>query len=231
MKLKPFIEPGLLLSQGGKAMTAFIKGFEFNLTPNSFYLSPKQFMTLTKTLSRLFPTLAVILILISCNSKPEESEFTKSAREMFFDADLASKYEDAVNYYKGNSNLVDVKLFDSAQQVPDSKHQFIFQKHPMVKEGLKAGSLYVSRGMDDSAKFEQVLYFVSKEDAQRSLQAIDQKLRKSANHVVTSDSADRKMVIYSAGKPDLLSGIVVNFITDSAENQAQLKLNLVKSRN
>jgi hypothetical protein len=170
-------------------------------------------------------------VLISCKSEPEESEFTKAAREVFFDVNFSSKYEDALSYYKSNGNLVDVKMFDSARVASDSRHQFIFQKHPLVKQGLKAGSLYVIRRMDDSTNLEEIMYFLNPENAQQSFQAIDQKLRKYANHVVTSDSADRKMVIYSAGKSDPFQAVIANLGVDSLEGQAQLKLNLVKSQN
>jgi hypothetical protein len=188
-------------------------------------------MNHAKMIRGLFSGLILSVVLISCNSAPEESEFTKTAREVFFDVDLSIKYDDALSYYKSNSNLVDVKMFDSTRPGAESKHQFIFQKHPLVKQGLKAGSLYVYRRMDDSANFQQTMYFLSQEDALKSFQAIDQHLRKSANHVVTSDSADRKMVIYSAGNSDHFKAIIANLGVDSLEGQAQLKLNLVKSQN
>jgi hypothetical protein len=185
-------------------------------------------MILTRLLGR-FTSLLLIPVLISCNSEPKESEFTKTAREVFFGVDFSGKYDDAVSYYKGNKNLVDVKMFDSTVAGAELKHQFIFQKHPLVKEGLKAGSIYLNRDPDDSASFKQVFYFLTKDDALKSFQEIDAKLRKSANHVVTSDTADRKLVIFTAPKSDLVQGIMANLVFDSAENISVLTLNLIKN--
>jgi hypothetical protein len=185
-------------------------------------------MILTRLLGR-FTSVLLISVLISCNSEPKESEFTKTAREVFFGVDFSGKYEDALSYYKGNSNLVDVKMFDSAAAGSESSHQFIFQKHPLVKEGLKAGTVYVSRDLNDSASFRQVFYFVTKQDALRSFQQIDARLRKPSTQVVTSDSVNKKVVMYAADRSDVIHGILADLVSDSADQPAVLTLNLVKN--
>lgn len=177
------------------------------------------------------PFIMVTLIAISCKQEPKESDFVKATREVFFDARLLTTYDDALSTYKKNQNLVDAKLFDSSAPESEASHQFIFQKHPFVKEGLKAGSLYVSRLPNDSAAFRQVIYFQSKEDGLKSFQSLDAKLRKPAMLVTTSDSTNKKVVMYAADKSDIIHGVLAELVTDSADRPAVLTLNVVKNQN
>jgi hypothetical protein len=187
-------------------------------------------MTHAKLTSNWLPFLLLAMIAFSCKSEPKESDFTKATREVFFDASLLTTYDAALATYKKNPNLVDAKLFDSTASETEASHQFIFQKHPFVKEGLKAGSLYISRLPNDSAGFRQVIYFQSKEDGLKSFQSLDAKLRKPAMLVTTSDSTNKKVVMYAADKSDIIHGVLAELVTDSADRPAVLTLNVVKNQ-
>ena len=174
----------------------------------------------------------VLIIAEGCKSKPEESKLYKTTKQLFFDAELNAQYKDVRSYYTSNHDLIDSKLFANrtADPTPDpneTDHVYMFQKHPMFSETLKAGVITIMKRMGDSTGFKEILYFRNAEEAEKCYQEIDAKLRPSSQLVTTADSAGFKKVEFMAETGDVIKGVQAIVTGDSTETGRMITLNVL----